>query len=409
MARDKVTFTNDSLGQMVCEPGKKRTIYYDKKQDKLACLVSPSGVKTFALHAFDKIRKKPIQQTIGRYNDISINTAREITSELLAQIARGVDIKEATRSIREEQTVDDLFQNWLVHAKVRLRTWVDSERSYNLHVKPTFGNLKISSVTTSMVKAWHYKLLNTHRQKKLNGKTVNLSKATTNRCLALLKTIFNEEASSIENPCNKVKAYKETSRDRYLLPDELKKFFAALEDIATSPEIRDVVYLLLLTGARRSNLLSMSWSEIDFSSAVWTIPAHKSKNKEAMKIPLVPQVVEILEKRKCEASGLFVFPGSGKTGHLITPRKAWMSLIKRSGLDNLRLHDLRRTCGSYQAASGSNQAVISKSLGHKNIATTAIYTRLDLDPVRASMERAAKAMMETMDSSQKTNHLSEKL
>lgn len=395
MAKEKVTFTNESLRLMTCEPDpkKKRSIYYDKKQPKLACLVSVNKVKTFALHAYDKIRKKPIQHTIGRYPDISINTAREIAAKLLVQIAEGVDIKEAARAIRQEQTVDDLFNNWLVHAKVRLRTWTDSERSYNIHIKPTFGNKRISSVTQEMVKMWHYSLINTPRKRLLNGKSSNLTKATANRCLALLRSIFNEEASQIENPCSKVKAYKEISRDRFLLPDELKRFFCALDDENTSEDIRDIVYFSLFTGARRSNIFSMAWVEIDFSSSTWTIPADKSKNKDSMKIPLISQAMDILERRKRESSSLFVFPGDGKTGHLVTPRKAWTALITRAGLPDLRLHDLRRTCGSYQAATGANQAVISKSLGHKNIATTAIYTRICLDPVRESMERAAKAML----------------
>lgn len=193
------------------------------------------------------------------------------------------------------------------------------------------------------------------------------------------------------------------------MPDELKRFFEALENEATSPEIRNFVYLLLLTGARRANVMSLSWNEVDFSSAVWTIPASKSKNQESMTIPLVPQAIDILQKRKKSTSSIFVFPGTGTTGHLVEPKRAWAALVKRSGLSNLHLHDLRRTCGSYQAASGSNQAVISKSLGHKSISTTATYTRLNLDPVRASMERAADAIMGTAKQPDKIVKIGEKI
>jgi integrase len=395
MAESKVTFSNESLRLMICNEGKRRTIYYDKKQPKLACIVSTTGIKTFALHTFDRTRKKPVQRTIGRYPEVSINHAREIANKLLTQIAEGLDIQEAARAIRNEPTVDDLYQNWLADAKNRLKTWKDAEGLYSLHIKPTFGKRKISSITEQHVKNWRRKLLETFRQRKVDGKRVTLSKATTNRCLILLQSLFNEEANYIENPCKAVKSFKEESRNRFLRPDELKIFFTALEDELTSPTLRDMVHLLLLTGARRSNILSMSWSEIDFASAVWTIPANKSKNQDSMTIPLVPQAIDILQKRKKESSSIFIFPGPGKSGHLVEPKRAWYSLIKRSGLDNLRLHDLRRTCGSYQAASGSNQAVISKSLGHRSMATTAIYTRIDLDPVRASMERAANAIFDT--------------
>jgi integrase len=393
MTNSKINFTNENLRQMTCEIGKKRTIYFDKKQPKLACFVSTTGIKTFYLNTFDRLRKINIQRKIGRYPEVSINQAREIANKLLAQLAEGVDIQEASRAIREEPTVNDLFDNWLTHAKIRLRTWRDAERSYLLHVKPYFGKRKIGSLTVQHVRTWHTELLNTVRQRKIDGKKVKLSKATANRCLALLRAIFNSEAPDIKNPCEGVKAFRESSRDRFLMPDELKSFFTALEDEATSPTLRDFVYVLLLTGSRRANLMRMMWNEIDFTSEVWTIPASKSKNHEEMKIPLVTQAMEILQKRKTVTSSIFVFSGSGKTGHLVEPKRAWNSLIKRSGLKNLRLHDLRRTCGSYQAASGSNQAVISNSLGHRSISTTAIYTRMNLDPVRASLERSANAIL----------------
>lgn len=395
MTREKITFSQESLRLMDCEEGKSRTIFYDKKQPKLACIVSPAGTKTFALHTFDRLRKKPLQRTIGRFPEISINKAREIASQLLAKLAEGQDIAEAARAVRAEPTVDDIFQNWLIHAKSRVRTWKDSERRYRIHISPTFGKKKISTVNVNNVRIWHSNLLKISRQRKVAGNKSTLTKATANRCLSLLRAIFNSEASHLDNPCQKVKPYHEESRDRFLQPDELKRFFTALEDESTPQEIRDFVIVLLFTGARRSNVMSMKWGEIDFSSAVWRIPAEKSKNMGNMNIPLVPQVIDTLRRRKQYACSIFVFPGNGKTGHLVEPKRAWSTLVKRSGLKNLRIHDLRRTCGSYQAASGSNQAIIGKSLGHKSISTTSIYTRLNLDPVRASMERAANSMLST--------------
>ena len=89
-----------------------------------------------------------------------------------------------------------------------------------------------------------------------------------------------------------------------------------------------------------------------------------------------------------------MFPGAGGQGHLVEPKKAWERILVRSGLDDLRMHDLRRSMGSWQAATGASLTVIGKSLGHRNTSSTAIYARLNLDPVRASMERAATAMLD---------------
>ena len=86
-----------------------------------------------------------------------------------------------------------------------------------------------------------------------------------------------------------------------------------------------------------------------------------------------------------------MFPSkSSKSGHFQEPRKGWQRILKRSGLKDLRIHDLRRTCGSWLALNGASQYIIAKQLGHKSPQSTAIYARLSLDPVRESLEQAVK-------------------
>mgnify|MGYP001164651997 CR=1 FL=1 len=401
----KVTFSTNSMSNLICPEGKVRAIYYDKKQPKLACVVSVKGIKTFALHSWDRNIKKPIQHTIGRYPEVSVNQAREEVGKLLSRLTAGEDIKEAARSIREEPTLDDLFSGWLVHAKQHKRSWRDDEQRYSLHLKPTFGTARISAITTEQVRKWHSQLPTKGRQRSLDGEKTCLSQASANRCFALLKTVYNQGAPEIPNPCKNVKSFKEVSRDRFLRPEELKQFFAALNSDEVTQTTRDLILLLLFTGARRSNVLSMQWGELDLTQGTWIIPSSKSKNAESMHVPLVAQAVEILERRKREASSVFVFPGTGRTGHLMDPKKVWAALLKKAGLPDVRLHDLRRTCGSYQAACGSSLTVIGKSLGHKNVATTAIYSRLTLDPVRDSMEKGAAAMMVAVNAPEKVAKL----
>jgi len=111
-------------------------------------------------------------------------------------------------------------------------------------------------------------------------------------------------------------------------------------------------------------------------------------------VALSPEAIEILQNRKPSDGAIFVFPGSGKAGHLMEPKKGWKRILERAGIDNLRIHDLRRTLGSWQAKTGASLAIIGKSLNHKNQNTTAIYARLDLDPVRDSVNKATSAMMQ---------------
>jgi integrase len=186
--------------------------------------------------------------------------------------------------------------------------------------------------------------------------------------------------------------FKETSRDRFLQPSELKRFFDSLNQEDTSEILRDYILLSLFTGARRANVLSMLWTEIDLDQKVWRIPANKSKNGEAMTVPLVEEVIEIIQRRKTGAKSVFVFPGTGKSGHYMEPKRAWTTFLKRAGLNDIRIHDLRRTLGSYQTITGASSTIVGKTLGHKSPEATAVYARLNLDPIRNSMERAVEAI-----------------
>jgi integrase len=189
-----------------------------------------------------------------------------------------------------------------------------------------------------------------------------------------------------------VSLFKETKRERFLLPEEVSAFFHAV-DTEPNETIRDFIYMCLLTGARRANVQAMTWSQIDLNLKIWTISAAEAKGDETLTVPLLPQVLEILKRRKETATSEWVFPGTGRTGHLVEPKSAWKRILTAAGLSDLRLHDLRRTLGSWQAIMGSSLLVIGKSLGHKNASSTQIYARLSNSAVRDSMEKATSALL----------------
>ncbi len=145
--------------------------------------------------------------------------------------------------------------------------------------------------------------------------------------------------------------------------------------------------------------MAMRWSDLDLKNATWKI--QETKNGTPQTVPLTESVLEILQDRRTNTSSFFVFPGKGITGHLVEPKTAWKRICKAAGIEDVRVHDLRRTMGSWQAIAGSSLPVIGKSLGHKSQQATAIYSRLDLDPVRASMEKGAAAMMKAVNGGKK--------
>ncbi len=137
----------------------------------------------------------------------------------------------------------------------------------------------------------------------------------------------------------------------------------------------------------------MSWADVDLVNGLWVIPAGKSKNKKSMGIPLIPEAIEILEKRKQKAKSIFVFPSTGKTGHITEIRKSWSTILKRAQITEFVFHDLRRTAGSWQAHIGSSDIIIGKSLGHSSTQSTRVYARIrDNNPIKESMAGGFAAM-----------------
>ena len=128
----------------------------------------------------------------------------------------------------------------------------------------------------------------------------------------------------------------------------------------------------------------MRWQNIELADNRWSVP--EPKNRTPYAVPLVREAIEMLKDRQSIC-------GTGASGHLVNLKRGWNGLLARAKITDLRIHDLRRTLGSWQAASGASLPVIGKSLGHRSTCATQIYARLDLDPVRASVTAATQAMI----------------
>jgi integrase len=135
----------------------------------------------------------------------------------------------------------------------------------------------------------------------------------------------------------------------------------------------------------------MKWENISLIRQEWRIL--DTKNGMAQTIPLTAEAMIILQRRHITKNAEFVFPGIGLSGHLVEPKKGWKRILHHADIQDLRLHDLRRTLGSWQAKTGASSVIIGKSLNHKSPSSTAVYARLELDPVRASVSRATEAML----------------
>lgn len=380
MTENKFNFTKAAIDALSLPPKGGRSYFYDTKQRGLGIRVTSSGAKTFIVYRW--VNGKPERVTLGRYPDLTIEQARGRAAEASAAIARGENPNDKRRAARAELTFGELFHEYMErHAKAHKRSWKEDQGQYDRHLS-SWAKRKLSHISRADVQKLHH--------------SIGTSKGhyAANRLLALLSGVFNKATDfglwDKANPAVGIKKFKEVSRDRFIQADELPRFFEALAE-EPNETIRDYVLVSLLTGARRSNVLAMKWENVHLERAEWRIP--ETKNGTSQVVPLSPEVVTILEQRRHQTVNEWVFPGEGPNGHLVEPRKGWERILGRAGITDLRLHDLRRTLGSWQAKTGASLVIIGKSLNHKTPTATAIYARLDLDPVRQSINNANTAML----------------
>lgn len=379
----KFRFTKLKVDALVPAAPGKRDEYRDEAMPGLWLRVSATGTKTYAVLA----RKKGgalERVTIGTADKLTPENARTAAKKIVSDLALGVSHAGAARALRGEMTFDELWASYLGGTAMKDRSRSNYEGFYSRHVESELGKRKLSDVTPDRVK-------------KLHAKITKTAPTTANRCNSLIKVAFNwamrEEIWTGPNPAQRVRKNVEESRTRYLQPAELARFFASL-DLSEEPG-KSFFMLALLTGARKSNVLSMRWQDVHLADALWIISAADAKGGEEMTIPLVPEAVEVLRRIKnTGAASPWVFPAESKSGHYEEPKRAWATLLRRAELSNLRIHDLRRTMGSWLVRTGANTAINAKALGHKSMQAAAVYQRIaDTDPVREAMQLAALAMM----------------
>lgn len=363
-------------------PPADRVYYLDARTPGLTVCVTSRGTRTF--YHVKKTGGRTRRVWIGRFPGVTVEQARREAEKLNGRVAEGHDPQAEKTAARGEMTLAELFACWLIDAKLRKKTWREDQRQYDAFLKP-FGGYRLSEIGSENVIRLHTAI----------GEQNGLYAA--NRMLALLRAMFNFAISptgSIKwkgtNPTAGIRKFKEKSRDRFIVPEEMPAFFDALGQ--EEETVRDFFWLALLTGARKTNLLEMRWEQLAIEG-LWRIP--ETKSGEVVIVPLVEQAQTILNaRREKHGDQPWVFPGPGKAGHLVEVRHAWVRICKRAGLEDLRIHDLRRTLGSWQALTGASELIIGKSLGHApGSKATSVYARLGLDSVRESLDVATTKML----------------
>lgn len=300
--------------------------------------IAPSGRKSFVyVYRFDG---KPRRMTIGAYPRVSLADARESVGQAIKKLGQGVDPGAekiaATRVRRNAETFSDLAHEWIEHhAKPKLKTWQEAKRQLEADAIPAWGRRKAKEITRRDVIAL------------VDGIMDRGSPIMANRTLGLLKQIFKfgvqrdildaSPAVAIDKPG------KEIRRDRVLSEDEIRTFWHGLDKAAISSDVRTALRLCLVTGQRRGEIAGLRRGELN--DDLWTLPAERSKNGKAHRIPLTTLALELVN----QASGDdYLFPSPRHNGsdqqRPIRPWALTNALNKNRnhfGPDRFKVHDLR--------------------------------------------------------------------
>jgi integrase len=349
-------------------------IYRDVELPGFTLRVTPAR-KAFVVEKRFKGRLWKV--TLGAYGPMTLDQAREMGRKRLFQILNGEDPSQEKKALTFGQFADLYLERYARPRKKSVRNDI-AMLSYHL---AQWRARKLGSLTRQEIASLHSRIGTVHPYQ-------------ANRLLALVRRMFNLAKTwglyQGDNPATGIDRFKEHKRDRFILPQELPHVLEAVQ-AESNIYIRTAFVVCLLTGARKQEVLTMKWEDLQLKEATWRIPDTKADRPHL--VPLPTALVPLLREIPRHLDNPYVFPSRNGQGHLVNLSKAWKRICARADLPELRIHDLRRTLGSWLAASGASLTLIGKVLNHSQIATTQIYARLDLDPVRTALNENAKKML----------------
>ena len=368
------------------DEGRPYRIYYDPEVKGFGLRVTKAGFRAFILNY--RARGVERRYTIGSFPDWKVSAAREEAKRIKRFVDQGRDPMGERHEERAAPTVNDLVDRYLAeHApRKRERSRQEDESLIRQWIRPELGNKRVADLRHADVEKLH---------RKITAKGVPIR---ANRAAALLSKMFSLAATRWEmrsdNPCRGLERNTEEKRNRYLAGDELRRLTEALA-VHPNQGAANAIRLLLLTGARRGEVLGATWDQFDLEEGVWTKAASFTKQKKLHRVPLSAPARQLLAEIKAaaDASGSrfaqspFVFPARTTVGHMVELKAPWRTICKAAGLDGVRVHDLRHSYASILASAGLSLPVIGALLGHTQPGTTARYAHLFDDPLRVATER----------------------
>ena len=383
MAVQQKTLSNRTVATLEVA---RDTVFWDRDLTGFGVRVYPTGGKVYIAQA--RGPDGPKRVTVGRHDVLHADRARQRAALIIARIKAGeepVPLPLAAR-LNGGPTVSDLALQYLEeHVEVRLKpkTQVRVRGVLSDHILPAIGKVPLAAAERSHV---------IELQQKLSTHPVTANKAV--KILSHMYRLGEGWGLVPEgcNPCRSVEKFPERRRERFLTDTEFARLGQVLDEAvgsgSTSPTAAAAIRLLMLTGCRKSEILTLRWTDVDLGVGELKLADAKSGPRAVQLPPTAVRLLESLPRRK---DSPWVFPGKDRDGRYSGGGldHAWQTVRARAGLEDVRLHDLRHSFASRALALGETLPVIGKLLGHSDIETTARYAHLARDSIHEAAERIA--------------------
>ena len=379
------------------KPGEAVIKVYDTEVSGLSVRVYPNDRRAYYFrYRVGAGRAAKIREPkIGDHGTITADQARSIAKDWAAQVRRGGDPLADRQALTDNPTMSELFDRYLEDFAKRHKkasSLKNDTRMIEKRLRPALGSTAVNDVTRQKIRALHRKLEDTPYE--------------ANRTLALLSKVFSfasndlEWISQADHPVKGIKRFPEKKRKRYLTQIEIARLGEALAradagelDRPVTPYATAMIRLLILTGARHSEILNLRWDEVNFERGCLELSDSKTGEKEVF---LPAAALQVLTEIRQVEGNPFVIVGRKLGTHMVNIKDSWGALRKEAGLEDVRLHDLRHSFASVGARAGMSLPILGALLGHRETATTARYAHLSDDPRRLAADAIGQEIADAL-------------
>lgn len=351
----------------------QQQILWDRKIPGFGARIYPSGKKKYVIFYYTKGKRRC--ETIANCNVMSVEMARDEAKRILLRHNH----MQTETSLITFKTLSNKYFN--LHAKKHHKTWLKNERRVEKYLIPIIGHMPAKAITgLDFVKI--HSDISFHAPYQAN-RVIEIASSIYSRAIRWGVLDYN--------PAKAVDHNRERKRDRFVLKSEMPRLVAALEEESNKAAV-NAIKLLLFTGMRKNEILCAKWQDVNFDKK--TLFVKDTKSGRPLHQPLIGPAIELLKSIEPLPENPYIIPGAIKGKHLVNLDKPWYRIRTKAGLEDVQIHDLRRTVGSWLAQSGYSLNLIGQVLNHSSVQSTQVYSRFTNDSLQEALETYGDELME---------------